>query len=387
MHHDDGIDAVAHRRLQLPDVIPHPAVPRPAHHRPVGYAALRAQRRRQPPAQRTRRPQIRLPRMMQLHHTPRPDAGVSRIRHQHRIRRQKVRQLLAQPFRAYRRRIGTQHASVFLPPVLRMLLRPRRPGRVAAAGFQHINQPFQRPLGIPQQPVSAGIRAPQLGGVKVNLHHRRAHGRQPPVQRNLAPRVAADEQHQVSLRHHPVGRPPRVAAHHAHRQRVVFGDASLGVERRRHRNIQHLRQPHHLRLRPRSRHAAPGHNNRTRRLRQPPRRLPHPLRLRFRAERRPLRKGLLHDDIRIQNAVGNHIPGNARKIQMRRQRLPGGNLPERLPQQMRQLLHRLHLGAVLGNRRERPRVLNFLVGIAVPVHRRAVAGDGDDRRHPQVGIL
>ena len=199
--------------------------------------------------------------------------------------------------------------------------------------------------------------------------------------------MTADEQRQVGLRHHPVGRPAGVAAHHAHRQRMVFGDAALGIERRRHRNIQQLRQPHHLRLRPRRRNAAPGDDHRTLRLRQDARRLPHPLRFRFGTERRPLRERLLHNHLRIQNAVGNHIPGDPRKVQMRRQRLPGGNLPERLPQQMGQLRRRLHLGAVLGNRCEGPRVLNLLVGIAVPVHRRAVPGDGDNRRHPQVGVL
>ena len=72
---------------------------------------------------------------------------------------------------------------------------------------------------------------------------------------------------------------------------------------------------------------------------------------------------------------------------MCRQRLAAGYFAERLTQQMGQLLHRFNLGAVLGNRREGSRMLDLLIGVTMPVHRRAVPRNGNDRGHAQVGIL
>ena len=168
---------------------------------------------------------------------------------------------------------------------------------------------------------------------------------------------------------------------------MIFGDAALGVEGGGDGNVEHLSQTHHLRLGAGRRHAAAGDDHRSFCLRQDARRLPHPFRFRFRPESWALGEGILDDYVRVQNAVGDDVAGNAGKVQVRRQGLARGYLAESLAQQVGQLFRSLHLDAVLGDRGEGAGMLDFLVGIAVPVHGRAVAGDGDDRGDSQVSVL
>ena len=62
-----------------------------------------------------------------------------------------------------------------------------------------------------------------------------------PVVGDLAAGVAADEEDQVGLGDDAVGAPARIRAGHARRQRVIVGQRGLGVQRRRHRDLQQSR--------------------------------------------------------------------------------------------------------------------------------------------------
>ena len=183
---------------------------------------------------------------MQLNHAAGPDAGVSGIRNQHGVGRQEVGQFLAQPLGSNGNGVRVERVLVFVPPVLHMLLRPRHPACVAAGGFQHVDESFQRALGVAQQPVGSLVRPAQFAGVDVNLDGWRTLGGYAPIQRNLAAGVTADEQDQVGLGNHAIGGPTRITAHHAHGKRVILWDAALGVERCRHRYVQHFGQTRHL---------------------------------------------------------------------------------------------------------------------------------------------
>src|SRR4029453_1322873 len=93
--HDDGVDVVAPCGLELGNVIIEPAVAREAHDWPLRGGAFRAERSRKSPAQRAGRAQVRLSGVPELDETRGPDTRMAGIRHHYAVRRQCVRNFLA----------------------------------------------------------------------------------------------------------------------------------------------------------------------------------------------------------------------------------------------------------------------------------------------------
>src|SRR5262249_62324158 len=84
---DDGhsIDAVPHRRLQFPQVVPEAAVAGETHHGPVGQGTLDSHGCWEGPAQGPGTADERLVGILGVHHSTSPDAGMARIGHQYSI--------------------------------------------------------------------------------------------------------------------------------------------------------------------------------------------------------------------------------------------------------------------------------------------------------------
>src|SRR2546428_9095316 len=74
-----GVDAIPHRRLQLPQVVPEATVAGETHHGPVGQGTLDPHGGREGPAQGPSTPDERLIGVLGVYHGAGPDAGMARI--------------------------------------------------------------------------------------------------------------------------------------------------------------------------------------------------------------------------------------------------------------------------------------------------------------------
>ena len=100
-----------------------------------------------------------------------------------------------------------------------------------------------------------------------------------------------------------------------------------------------------------------------------------------------LGEGGLEHYLKVGLGFGGEVAGHALDVQVDRSGRAGGGLAEGLPQQVGELLGVVHHRAELGDRGEGLGVLDFLVGVLVLLVAALVAGQGDDRRQAQVGVL
>ena len=297
-----------------------------------------------------------------------------------------VGELPAQPFRADRLGVRSEIRLHFGAPFPHNLLRPAHPFRPLQR-LQKVVQPGHRRLGIALQSHPGRIAAPQLRGVNVNLNNRRPRQRDAPIQRNLAPGMAADKQGQIGLGHHLIGAPAGIGAANSDGKGMIFRDGALGVQGSGDGDVEHFGQAHHFGLSAGGDNAAAGHYHRPAGGGQNLGRFPDFIRPRLRAQGSPPLEILLDDDFQIGLAVFHYLALDAHKVQMYRAGRAGSGFPKGLPQQMRQLFHRVHRHAVFGGGTEGAEMLDFLVGVAVLVGQGPVAGDGDDRGKAQKGVL
>ena len=205
--------------------------------------------------------------------------------------------------------------------------------------------------------------------------------------RHLPAGVAADEEHQVGPAHDAVGALARVVARRPHRQWVVGGEHRLGVERRGHRNRQLLGYGDQLVACAGGRHTAAGNDHRPDGAVQKVQRLGNRRRVGHRPERRHPGELPLHDHLGIELAVGDRQPADLLHVEVGGPRGAAHRTAERLAQVRRQRLRGVHVGAVLGDGRERRDVIHLLVGVALQVELALAAGQRYDRRAGQARVL
>src|SRR5262252_7456720 len=142
VHDDHRVDVVAPRGFELADVVVETAVPGKAHYGAVRCSALHAQRGREAPPQRAGGAIVALSRMAQLDETCGPDAGVSGVRYDDAVRRQRIRDFLADALGTNGRHLGVAHLRIFGAPIRNQLLYAPGPlagrlRRLARGGFYH----------------------------------------------------------------------------------------------------------------------------------------------------------------------------------------------------------------------------------------------------------
>ena len=114
--HQHDRDAAPPRGLQFGQVIIDRAVARPADHLALARRALRTERRRERPAERTGRAQIGLRCAVQLDQRRGPDAGIAGVGDQDAVLRQRAGDLGAQPVGQDRRSIAGEPRCARLAP-------------------------------------------------------------------------------------------------------------------------------------------------------------------------------------------------------------------------------------------------------------------------------
>ncbi len=387
VHQDDDVQFLFDCRLDLGDVVPDAAVAGEAKHRPAGGRALGAQRRRQPPAQRARTADVALGGVLQVQHGAGPHTRVAGVGYQDRVGRQVLAQLAADALGPRRRDVRAPMLLDALLPVLNELPHLGPPSAVVGARLRRVDHRRQRRLGVPLQPHLHRVVAADLGRIDVELDDRRALRRNAEVVRHLPAGVAADEEHQVGPAEDAVGALARVVARRPHRQWVVGREHRLGVERRGHRNRQLLGYRDQLIACARGRHTAAGNDHRSAGAVQKVQRLGNRSRVGHRPERRNPGELALHDHLGIKLAVGDRHPADLLHVEVGGPRGAAHRTAERLAQVRRQRLRGVHVGAVLGNGRERLDVIHLLVGVALQVELALAAGQRYDRRTGQARVL
>ncbi len=104
-------------------------------------------------------------------------------------------------------------------------------------------------------------------------------------------------------------------------------------------------------------------------------------------ERRHPGELFLDDHLQIGLSVDDVLADDAVEIEMHRRRLAADRFAERLAQRQRQLVDMGDRVGVLGHRRERPAVVDLLIGVALLVALRPPPGHRDHRRAGEIGIL
>src|SRR5207249_12187689 len=125
----DGIDVEARGGLELGEVIVEAAVAAEPDHRPIGQRALGAERRWEAPAERAGATQESLSPPGQPDHLAGPHAGVACVRQDYAAFGEPVRDLLADPLRTDRHRVGVSHPIRLFAVLAHQLLRPAEPPR------------------------------------------------------------------------------------------------------------------------------------------------------------------------------------------------------------------------------------------------------------------
>ena len=150
-------DAAAPRRLQFGEVVVEPAIAGEAHDLARTGGALRAERGRERPAERTGGAQIGLPGAVEVDHRAGPDPGIAGIGDQHAVARQGPRDLGAQPFDRDRRRVLLgQRAPCRRASRRRSAPLPRHRSRRGPAGRRSRSSRASVAFGSPTMPVVFG---------------------------------------------------------------------------------------------------------------------------------------------------------------------------------------------------------------------------------------
>ena len=264
---------------------------------------------------------------------------------------------------------------------IHLALRAPLPWPPATASFRALSATF----ASPSSETAIRIIPPQIGGINSNLNDRSSGRRNFPEMRDLPGGLAPDVENEIGAHQNFICAGTRVRSGDADIKRIVFRDEGHGVQRSRHGNRKSFRKFQNFRPGARQSRAAAHDNHGPFRLFQNSRGLGNARRLRRGPVSGNVRERFFRNHLQVGHIVFN-VAFFSREQEIHRRGRAGRGLAKRLPQQIGQSAHAVHLKIRFRDLRKDREIIHFLIIDFVFLVTPSAARKGDHRAVAHVRV-